>query len=273
VTQSHNFQIILKENLDCLHLYNQVRKYIWLIDPKLPTDFTYIRKYKGKKPIYDVEMETVAESRAVRDGFGQFWRKKSGKRLPDALKGVTIANSTTFPTRVRVRLLKEVARRHSIANPELTCFVTNYYPRPELKIRSRKSPMVTLTYSEAVVKLPQHLTNEFLIELYEYARTVLPDEEIVERFLVLSPDLLKPGSGLDPANSSAMSVDDQQAAQGQVQAEVQVENLAEVEEIETEQIESSNNVPNGSGDVKLGKKNKNRFFQDKKKTTPYSKHP
>jgi hypothetical protein len=64
-------------------------------------------------------MESVSESRAIRDGFGQFWRKKSGKRLPDSLKGITIANSTTFPTRVQVRLLKEIARRHTIANPEL----------------------------------------------------------------------------------------------------------------------------------------------------------
>jgi hypothetical protein len=244
-----------------------VRKYVWLIDPKLPTDFKYIRQYKGKKPIYDVEMESVAESRAVRDGFGQFWRKKSGKRLPDALKGITIANSTTFPTRVRVRLLKEIARKHSIANPELTCFVTNYYPRPELKICSRKNPMVTLTYSKAIVKLSHHLTNEFLIELYKSARTVLPDEEIVERFLVLSPDLLKPGSGLDHANSSAMSVDDQQAAQG----------LAITEEIETENEPEASptqgqeqDVSSGSG--KVNKKNKNRYIPDKKKNTPYSKH-
>ncbi len=249
-----------------LILIHQVRNYIWLIDPKLPTDFTYIRQYKGKKPIYDVEMESVAESRAIRDGLGQFWRKKSGKRLPDALKGVTIANSTTFPTRVRVRLLKEIARRHSIANPELTCFVTNCYPRPELKIRSRKNPMVALTYSEAIVKLPHHLTNEFLIELYEYARTVLPDEEIVERFLVLSPDLLKPGSGLDNANSSAMSVNDQQAAQGQdVAEEVETENEPEASPTQGQEQDVS------GGSCKVNKKNKNPYIPDKKKNTPYSK--
>jgi hypothetical protein len=161
-------------------------------------------------------MESVSESGAIRDGFGQFWRKKSGRKLPDGLKGITIANSTTFPTRVQVQLLKEVARRHSLANPELSCFVTNYYPHPELKIRSRKSPMVTMTYSEAVTRLPQHLSKDFLIELYEYAKSVLPDEEIVERFLVLSSDLLKPGSG--HADISTMStdehIDEQPSAEG-----------------------------------------------------------
>jgi hypothetical protein len=227
----------------------------------------YIRQYKGKKPIYDVEMESVSESRAIRDGFGQFWRKKSGRQLPNLLKGITIANSTTFSTRVRVRLMKEIARKHTIANPELTCFVTNYFPRPELKIRSRKSPMVTLTYTDAVLKMPHHLSNEFLIELYQYARTVLPDEEIVERFLVLSPDLLKPNSDSGSADASSMSVDEQQAAQGQA------EEVEEVEEVEPEADIPGNKEPeqSTSGFKKVNKKNKDRFFQDKKKSTPYSK--
>jgi hypothetical protein len=49
--------------------------------------------------------------------------------------------------------------------------------------------MVTMNYSEAVVKLSHHLTSEFLIELYEYARSALPEEEIVKRFLVSTGDL------------------------------------------------------------------------------------
>jgi hypothetical protein len=210
-------------------------------------------------------MTSISKSRAIRDGFGQFWRKKSGKRLPDALKGITIANSTTFPTRVRVRLLKEIARRHSIANPELTCFVTNYYPQPELKIRSRRSPMTTLTYSEAVVRLPQHLSNEFLIELYEYAKSVLPDKEIVERFLVLSPDLLKPGSGsID--DSANMSVDEQLPAQDLIEGE----DTVPVQDIQPEpEQEPLQGTSSGSGDV--SKNNKGHFLKDRKKSTPYSK--
>ncbi len=204
----------------------------------------------------------MSESRAIRDGFGSFWRKKSGKRMPEGLKGITIANSTTFPTRVRVRLLKELARRHSLANPELTCFVTNYYPRPELKIRSRRNPMVTMNYTEAVTRLPHHLTTEFLIELYEYARSVLPDEEIVERFLVLSPDLVKPGSG--HADTSTMSTD---------------EPTPEPEDINEappqHSVEEDQPAAQGTSDglAEVGKKNnKGRFLKDKRKTTPYSKH-
>jgi len=216
-------------------------------------------------------MPSKSESRAIRDGFGEFWRKKSGKKLPDSLKGITIANSTTFPTRVRVRLLKELARKHSIANPELSCFVTNYYPRPELKIRSRRSPMVTLTYSEAVEKLPHHLSNEFLIELYQYAKSVLPDEEIVERFLVLSPDLLTPGLGPadSSANASAMSLDDQSVAPDASE----VREGEEVEEDHDVQAPTANiqGTSSGSYSEVVSKKNTQRFPKDKKRSAPYQK--
>jgi len=160
-------------------------------------------------------------------------------------------------------LLKELARKHTIANPELTCFVTNYYPRPELKIRSKRSPMVTLTYSEAVVRMPHHLSNEFLVELYQYARSVLPDEEIVERFLVISPDLLKPGPGAadTSAQDSSMSPEEHQAAQAHpMEVESEQESTAEPEQ----------GTSNGFSEVT--KKIKNKHLKDKRKSTPYSKN-
>ncbi len=125
--------------------------------------------------------------------------------------------------------------------------------------------MVTLNYTDAVLKMPHHLSNEFLVELYEYAKTVLPDEEIVDRFLVLSPDLLKPNPGSGSADASAMSIDEQQAAQEQAE---------EVEEVVPEADLPDDKEPeqSTSGFKKVNKKNnKDRYFQDKKKNTPYSK--
>jgi hypothetical protein len=215
-------------------------------------EFVYIRQYRGKKAIYDVEMPSKRASRTIRDAFGQFWRKRSGRRLPDTLKGITIANCTTFPTRVRVRLLKELARKHSLANPELSCFVTNYFPRPELKIRNKKAPMVTMSYADAIVRLSHHLTTEFLIELYQYARSALPDDEIVKRFLVLTPDLLKPGSEqVDTSNVSNMSMDDQPQA---------------IAEGSNPVPDQSNNTEAAVDKGSVNKKNRDRFFQ---KAKPY----
>jgi hypothetical protein len=177
---------------------------IRLIDPTLPTAIKFVRQYKAKKVIYDVEMMSAADSQAIRDAYGLFWRKRSGRRLPDGLKGLSLSNATTFPTRVRVRLLKEICRLHQAANPTLSCFVTNYLPRPELKIRDRKGPMLSLTYTKAVLRMSYHLSLDFLKDLYNYAKTNLPEEEVTERFLILSPDLLCTASG----DLISMSVDE-----------------------------------------------------------------
>jgi hypothetical protein len=136
-------------------------------------------------------MYSVNESRAIRDNFGKFWRIKSGSgnKFPHELKGITVTNVSTFSTRVRVCLLKEVCKKHQVANPELSCFITNYLARHELKIRPRRGPMVTLSYSEVVTQMSQHLSRDFLVDLFKFSKINLPEKELVERFLVLTPDV------------------------------------------------------------------------------------
>jgi hypothetical protein len=160
-------------------------------------------------------MTSPDASQEIRDAFGLFWRKKSGKRLPNDLKGVSFSNSTTFSTRVRLRLLKELCRKHQAANPSLSCFITSYLARPELKIRDRRGIVTSLTYTEAIQQLSQHLSLPFLQDLYQYAKTNLPEKEVPERFLILTPDLLL-GSGSDQLS---MSVDESQPPQPQALAQ------------------------------------------------------
>ncbi len=166
-----------------------MKSFVRLINPSLATPIKFVRQYKARKVVYDVELETPAASQAIRDAFGLFWRQRSGRRLPDGLKGVSFANASTFSTRVRVRLLKEISRRHQAVNPTVSCYVTNYLARPELKIRELRGPLNSYTYSQAIQKFPQHLSLEFLRDLYLFAKTNLPEREVVERFLVLTPDL------------------------------------------------------------------------------------
>jgi hypothetical protein len=166
-------------------------------------------------------MTTPYASQEIRDAYGLFYRKKSGKRLPASLKGISFSNSTTFSTRVRLRLLKELCRRHQAANPNLSCFVTGYLARPELKIRDRRGMVTSLTYTKAIQQLPHHLTLSFLQELFHYAKTNLPEKEIIERFLILTPDLLL-GSAPD---QQPMHVDSQGPSQQDASAEAGVEIL------------------------------------------------
>lgn len=182
----------------------QVICIIKLIDPNLPTAIKYVRQYKAKKVIYDIEMINISDSQAIPDAYGLFWQKKSGKRPPDGLRGLTLTNVTTFYTRVRVQLLKEVAQKHQAANPSISCFVTNYLPRPELKIRDRKGPLLSLTYTKTITQFSHYLKLDFLKDLYQYAHTNMPEAGVAERFLVLSSDLLCSS----PQNLISMSVDE-----------------------------------------------------------------
>jgi hypothetical protein len=190
----------------------QTSSLILRVDPALPTSVKFVRQYRAKKVIYDVEMYTAGASQAIRDAFGLFWRKKSGKHLPPELKGISFTNATTFSTRVRLGLLKELCCRHQLSNPNLSCYVTRYLARPELKIRDRKGMVTSLTYIQAVQQLPHHFTLSFLRDLYQYPRTNLPEKEVIERFLVLTPDLLL---GVPPEQLS-MSMDVIPSSQNEV---------------------------------------------------------
>jgi hypothetical protein len=92
--------------------------------------------------------------------------------------------------------------------------VTNYLARPELKVRERRGPLNSYTYSQAIQKFPQHLSLEFLRDLYLYAKTSLPEREVVERFLILTPDLFDiPPQQPNSTEDESMVVDESQNPQ------------------------------------------------------------
>jgi hypothetical protein len=185
-----------------------VKKFVHLINPALQVPVKFIRQYKARKVVYDVELETFA-SQAIRDAYRLFWRQRSGRRLPEGLKGVSFTNASTFSTRVRVRLLKEISCKHQAVNPTVSCFVTNYLARPELKICKRRGPLNSYTYAQAIQKFPQHLSFEFLRDLYLFAKTNLPEREVVERFLILTPDLFDiPPQQSDQPDQVPMVIDE-----------------------------------------------------------------
>ncbi len=184
----------------------QASRLIKAIDPTLSTHIKFNKQFKAKRVVYDIKMYNPVDSQAIRDAFGLYFRKKSGKRLPESLKGITVSNMVTFPTHVRIHLLKEVCRLHQSANPFTSCFMTNYLPRPELKIRDRKGPVVSLSYTKTVQQMSHHLTTAFLTELSEFARSNLPEKEVRDRFLVLSLDFIfcNPTAPLNATSSLSM---------------------------------------------------------------------
>jgi hypothetical protein len=137
------------------------------MDSTLPSQIKFIRQYKLGKAVYDIEMYSQSDTHTIEDDFGLYLQKKSGKRLQADLEGVTILNGTTFPTLVHVHVLKELSQRHQAANPGQSCFV-NYLPCPELKICPTRGPAVTLSYTQAVTKMPHHFNHNFLPETIKF---------------------------------------------------------------------------------------------------------
>lgn len=165
---------------------------------------TYVRQLKNKgttTATYDVEMESVEASATVRSTFGAFFKgRKAGKAvtpLPAELTKISINNSHTFTTRVRVRIMKQLAICHQAANPDFACFVTSYLPRPALRIKPPGGKVDTYQFVEAVRRFSHYLTPDFLKTETTYAKGVGLDK-LISTFIVLNPDLILPPITLTP---------------------------------------------------------------------------
>lgn len=97
--------------------------------------------------------------------------------------------------------MKEVAKQHKIANPDMQVFVTNYLPRPTLKLRDKKGPMSTFTFCEAMQRFSHHLSVDFLTATARFANVHIPREDLAPTFLLLSADLLR-SANLTPNSPS-----------------------------------------------------------------------
>lgn len=187
----------------------QVVKFIKAISPSLPVSVVHVRQYKTRdSPTanYDVQMASVEASAKIRDAYGAFWRKpKPGSAkppIPAILNNVSISISHTFATRVRVKLMKQMAKLHQAANPDLNVFVTSFLPRPNLRIRHSGNRVDSYTFVEAIKRFGHHLTRDFLISETKYAKSNVSIDHLVPYFLVLSPDLILPSQPATPATQA-----------------------------------------------------------------------
>lgn len=171
----------------------QVTSYIKAMGNKLPTDVVHVRQYKSKTgSTYDVEMGSVNSSNQVRRAYGSYWASSSKKAIPPALNNISISISHTPATRIRVRMMKEMVKRHLAANPDsnLKMFVNNYEPRPVIKLKAQKSAMKTYSFVEAVQSFGHLLSPEFLTATTKAAIGAVSKSKVVSTFLLLNPDFV-----------------------------------------------------------------------------------
>ena len=119
--------------------------------------------------ILNVLLSSVEASKALRDAFSGFFRNQSLSR-PRGLIGLSIRNKVTFETRIRIQIMKELAKNYQAKNPGASCSVRGYEPRPTLVLvppSGSKDPRIrNMTYIDAIRQLPIEFSDENLIQIF-----------------------------------------------------------------------------------------------------------
>ena len=162
---------------------------------------------------YNVKMPSVAESKAIRTKFGSFFLGGRGDQRPTELKPYSIKNRVTPETKIRISVLKLLAKRYRDSNPGSKVQVIGYDPRPTIKITPPQDAsdrrVKTFNYVEAVKALPVNLS---LADVAPIVRRINPrlSGQIRSIFVILSDDQYhkrgpQPAPGGQPAAPSTES--------------------------------------------------------------------
>ena len=152
---------------------------------------------------YSVQMENIDDAKAIRSKFGSFFRGGTDSR-PPSLSEVSIQNVVTRETRIRISILKLLARRYLKANPGAKTQVIGYLPRPILKLtpppESKSKRVLSYNFIEAVQKLPVNFTREETQDITNRAAKIFPGK-LRSLFIVLTDDNVTRSGGQKRAAS------------------------------------------------------------------------
>ena len=121
------------------------------------------RKNGREIPMAEVKMESRAVAHEIRKKFAE--RKRGGEDYGRLF----IANSVSLGTRVRIDILKAIAKKHN--NEKQDFHVAAFSSRPVLQVREKgveKKPMV-LTFIDAVTRYGRGMMEDDLVEAYRRA--------------------------------------------------------------------------------------------------------
>ena len=151
------------------------------IDPELGNNIAFINQ--GKNRGREIPMVEVRFS-------GKEWSKRARKTFVSKLKNgedfgrIHLANSVCLATRVRVDILKAIAKQFSKPEGE-TMFVSAYTSRPVLHIkRGGEERQQVLTFADALERFGKKINQEGLGEAYRRAERAFAGQ-LEQHFVVL----------------------------------------------------------------------------------------
>ena len=134
-------------------------------------------------PMCEVKLDKVEHAVAIRKAFAE---KRKKEQLKGCLERIFISNSINVGTRVRIEILKAVAKRVSDAN-ELA-YVASFISRPVMHVKPRNDktakPMKSFTFIDAIKQFGSRLRREDLQDAYAKAGNAFLGQ-LEQNFVVL----------------------------------------------------------------------------------------
>jgi len=120
-------------------------------------------------PMLEVKLDKQEFAVAIRKAFAD---KRKRKELPDSMDKLFVANCVNLATRVRIDILKAVARK--VTNKDELAYVSGFISRPMMHIRragapSNQKPMKSFTFIDAITRFGRLVKKEDLDAAYARA--------------------------------------------------------------------------------------------------------
>ena len=161
---------------------------------------------RDENPVFLVKLESVSDSKMIRDKFGSFF-KAGAPPVPPELKGLSIRIRLTHASRVRISIMQALASNYKSSNPGSKVQVVNYEPRPLLRLtppQNATDPRVmNFFFIDAVTKLPTRFSKKDLSMIMK-ATSGKFKGQLRSLFVVISDDLRDLGS--NPRNAVVPAV-------------------------------------------------------------------
>ena len=153
-------------------------------------------KQNSPQPIMEVKLDKAEHAIALRKAFAD---KRKKKELEPELENLFMANCVNLATRVRVDILKAIARR--LTNKDDLAYVAGFTSRPMMHIRAAGAPAAntrpnkSFTFIDSVSRFGKMLSIEDLETAYGRAGRSF-NGQLQQNFVVLNErdqDRLQPG--------------------------------------------------------------------------------
>ena len=153
-----------------------------------------VNPIKGRvgQTVANVRMDSIQTSKRFRDLYSSFFGRNRRVQLPATLKGVSVRNSVTLDTRIRIAILRQLGANFMSRNPGSSINVKGYDPRPILVTipatgAASGSRPRSFTFMEAVKTLPSTLSDENLSRIFQVVGTH-HQGTLRKYFVILSDD-------------------------------------------------------------------------------------